>query len=294
MEQEQVPVKQKSKNRLIIAIIIFVALVILGGGYYAYAKVYKKTSSIIKEVATNTTLNPICKYNDPDLCKFINNWKDLKYMTMKTTSTAKDGKVTSWTMKTEGENNSQMTSEENGNENYNTITIGNTTYTKDYADNKWFKYVRNETDDTTTSIDNNIDFDEKADQVEDKTTYQKIGQEGCGKYTCFKYKVVDPSNTETTEYIYFDNKEYQLRKTRSEDKDGTISESTLDYSKINISEPSPTKEGDPYSSATINSTSQSDVSSEAIDSSTMSNTTSDESVDTANTTYESESTPIEE
>lgn len=229
-------------------IIIILVIVVLGGGLFAYGKFVKKASSLSSIMnPLSPKLNPNCKYNDPDLCKFVNNWKDVKEMTMVADSTEKDGKKGKWTYKIDGDDN-QMIMEESGTENYNAITIANTTYTKDYTDNKWWKYTH-DTNLNTNSEAFDIDFDDKAAEAEDKTTYEKIGKEACGKYTCFKYKVIDPANTDSTEYIYFDDKEYLLRKTRSEDKDGSVNEATLDYSNVSISEPSPTKEGDPYSSA---------------------------------------------
>ena len=251
MDQEQTAASTSTKSSggggKVIAIVIVLLIVILGGGYVAYAKLIKKASSLaeILSPASTLKLNPNCKYNDPDLCKFMNGWKDVKDMTMTSESTAKDGKKDKLTLKTTGSNKSQMVSEESGKENYNAITIDNTTYTKDYTDNKWFKYTSTPEKDLAKTEESKISFDTKADSTVDKTTYKKIGTEACGSLTCFKYQEIDPSITDTTQYIYFDNKEYMLRKTRSEGKDGSADESLFDYSSVSISAPSPTKEGNP-------------------------------------------------
>ena len=172
----------------------------------------------------------------------MNNWKDIKSFTMTSVTTDKDNKKNEYIFKIDNED-SQMISNENGKENYNYIVIGDTSYTKDYTDNKWFKYTSK--DEKNDELEK-IDFDDKESSIEDKTTYKRIGEEACGKLTCFKYQVLDPAMIDSIEYIYFDNKEYTLRKTRDELKDGTVSESTFDYSNVKLSVPSPIKEGSPY------------------------------------------------
>lgn len=234
-------------GKAVVFIIIILVIIVLGGGYVAYAKLVKKASSLGAVFSPATLkLDPNCKYNDPDLCKFMNNWKSVDDMIVTSDSTGSDGKGSTLTLKIKGSDKDQMIVTEAGKETYNYITIGNTSYTKDYTDNKWFKYTYSADKDLVKSEESKIDFDAKEENVADKTTYQKIGTEACGKYTCFKYQVIDPAVTDSTEYIYFDNKEYLLRKTRSEAKDGSISEAAFDYSNFSISEPSPVKEGNPY------------------------------------------------
>lgn len=230
---------QNSSNK-IVWIIILVFIVLAVGGYFAYTKLFinRGSSGVISKVI----LNPQCKHNDPNLCKFINGWKEVKYYTMNSVVTSKDGTKSILTFKTAGENRDQMIMVENGTENYNVISIGEATYTKDYSDNKWWKSVTSAEATVKTEEEEKLDFDDTIDN----TTYKKIGTEACGKLTCFKYQVIDPAVTESTDYIYFDSKDYQLRKTRSEMNDGSVSESTIDYSKITISEPSPVKDGSPY------------------------------------------------
>lgn len=229
---------QNSSNK-IVWIIIIVLIVLAVGGYFAYTKLFASRGP--SGVTSKVSLNPNCKYNDPDLCKFINGWKDVKYYTMNSVITAKNGTKSTLTIKMAGKDRDQMTMTENSVENYNVISIGEATYTKDYADNKWWKTVTSAESTIKTEEEEKIDFDDATDN----TTYKKIGTEACGKLTCFKYQVIDSTVTESTDFIYFDNKDYQLRKTRSEMSDGSVSESTLDYSKITISEPSPLKDGSP-------------------------------------------------
>jgi hypothetical protein len=210
-----------------------VVVLALAGGVYA---VTKKKSRIL----SNTAINSSCKYDDPDLCKFINAWKENKYYTV-TSETTKNGQQSTSVFKTTNDNKSEVKITTDGKETYNIITIGDTTYIKDYADGKWTKYT-SEPNETVEQFESDLSFDEKANQLEDKTTYKKISTEACGKLTCYKYQVINPGAPDTTEFIYFDTKEYQLQKTRIENKDGSANETTFDYSTFTINEPSPIKE----------------------------------------------------
>lgn len=236
----------KKSKLWIIIVVVLVVLLAIGAGVFFWLRNRSTNSGI--SVLSQITANADCmkKYNDQDLCKFFTSWQNEKYYTFSATNTDKDGKVTQYVLKSAGKDNTQMTSSEAGKENFNVITIADATYTKDYTDNQWWKTVSKKDDATVKSeTENELDFTSTT-AAEDKTTYKKIGTEACAKLTCFKYQVIDPAVTDSTEYIYFDNKDYKLRKTRSEYKDGTISESTVDYSKVTITAPTPVKEGSPF------------------------------------------------
>jgi len=236
-----IPQKNASRKKLILLIVILI--IILVGGFIAYGKFIMKANSI-SEMMNPTKFNPTCKYNDPNLCKFINNWPNVKNFTMESASTSLDGKVLDLNFTMDGDDKSQMISRENGKESANYINIGDMQYTKDYTDNKWFKYAYSNSSYDVSLKDYKEDF---SNDAEDTTLYQKIGTEVCDKYTCFKYQVIYPRLSGVKEYIFFDTKQYLLRKTWTEANDGSTTESTYDYSNIKISEPSPIKEGIPYS-----------------------------------------------
>ncbi len=229
----------------IIVILVVVVLAAAAGGYFFFSK--GGSLSSIPGVPGGVALNPNCKFNEPDLCKFINNFKLTNNYSAKSTFSDKSGKKSGSTFESVGDNKTHMATSTDGKEDYNVITIADTTYTKDYSDNKWWKQKQPKVSPSPGSQASTNIKDEvaKTDQPEDKTTYKKIGMEACDLRQCFKYQVIDPANTDTTEYIWFDNKEYLLRKERSEGKDGTVSETTISYDKVNISEPTPTKDAAP-------------------------------------------------
>jgi hypothetical protein len=232
-----------------IIILAVVAILLLGGGGYAFLQTKGASSNPITDVANSVvnkvTLNPNCKENDPELCKFLNNWKVMKEYSVTSTSSDKSGKKSESKFELSGEDKFHMMMSIDGKEISNLITIGDVTYTKDYSDNKWWKQkAEKQKEDSLTK---QFDFDESdnpSQKVEDKTTYKAEGKEACGSLQCFKYQVMEGNTTDSKEYIFFDDRDYLLRKMQIIDKEGTT-ESTFAYNGIKISEPSPTKDAKP-------------------------------------------------
>ena len=218
---------------VVVGVVAFVGMRVLNKGKGLGGTAANKAASIAasKECMDN--------YNDKDLCKFLSSWNGNQKFKLESTSTA-DGKISKTTMTVDGDKSYMKMDGEFAIE---TITIGDTTYTK--AGETWWKQTtkKSETDKTPVSKDD-FKFEEPkaGSEAKDLTKYEKVGKEACGKFSCFKYKVVDPKNTETTEYIWFDDDAYLIRKTLSESKDGTKSESVFSYDNISVKTPTPVKE----------------------------------------------------
>ncbi len=226
-----------SKTFLLIAVVVILGIV--GGG------VYVLNSGMKLGPLTKIALNPNCKHNDPDLCKFLNNWQTQRDYSTTTTSTYAGMKIESLT-EMSGTDKFHMVSKQNGKEDSNSITIGDTTYTLDYTDNKWWKttFKLDEKNTTEEEMKDNVPFDEKDGEAEDKTKYTFITKETCGDLTCFKYEILSEEAMDGKQFIWFDNYEYLVRKMTMESKDGS-SESIYSYNRVSISVPSPVKEGEP-------------------------------------------------
>jgi len=196
-------------------------------------------SSLVK-----APLNPVCELKDPELCKFMNNWQTIKDYSMTSTSTDKaHGAKMESVFEISGKN-THMIGKENGKDNYEMISIDNSTYTKDYSDNTWWKmtYDPEKNKELTKEFMKDDVFDEDK-AVEDKTEYKLIGKEACGNMTCFKYQVIDANDTSTTQYIWFDDRDYLLRKQSTVDADGNSMDVMFAYGSVTVSVPSPVKEG---------------------------------------------------
>lgn len=225
---------------LIIVVVIVAALA--GVGYFVYNKNKNNNSnnSTADLAAIQDAIkNAKCDYDDKDLCKFFASQKVQKYYTMTSVSEV-DGEATKTTLMSEGNDKSHMKID--GHVSYEVITIGKTTYTK-AADGTWWKQNDQSQNDYTPTPQRDVtaSLQEPESAEVAQTRYKKIGKEPCGNLTCFKYQEIDPENPSTTTYLWFDDKDYQLRRIVSEGE-GMKSDTTFSYDKVSIKEPSPVKE----------------------------------------------------
>lgn len=233
---------QKGNTGIIILIVLVVVIAAGIGGYFVLGK--SSTVPGLSIPGIKPALNPNCELKDPELCKFMNNWQNQKDYSVTTTSNM-GGQTIESIFEISGQDKSHIVSKMNGKENLNTITIGNTTYTLDYTDNKWAKYTYTPDKQQNTpeqNVKDQVTLDTKNTQP-DKTVYKFIDKEACGDKTCFKYEIVDAATTDTKQFIYFDDQDYLMRKMRIEDKANGVSESVYTYTGVNISVPSPVKDG---------------------------------------------------
>ncbi len=238
----KISINQKGKSKLLL--IIAAVVVLLGaGGFYVLSQ---KTGIAIPGM--KAALNPNCEYKDPELCKFLNNWVNQKDYSV--TSRSKFGGISMESLyEISGTDKYHMVSKSGGKELSNTISIGDTTYTLDYSDNKWWKQTV-KLDETKPDVEEEVKNDFDLPETKDTTTYKFIAKEACGDLTCFKYELVDTSSTaQTKQFMWFDDRDYLIRKMVVEDKENGSMESVYSYEHITISEPSPVKEGTPGAGA---------------------------------------------
>lgn len=225
---------KKSKTLVIIIIAAIVALGLIGGGLF----LFKDTVFPVRSV-TGKVLSAKCRFNDPNLCRFLNNFTELKDISAISTSTI-NGKKAEIKIEIQGDDKTHMVTSADGKEEANYISIGNTTYMKDYTDNKWWKSV-SQGQDASSKPEWKTELDKSLNDSTDKTTYKYIAKEACDKLTCYKYEVVNPTDPSTKEYVWFDTKQYLIRKDSMESKDG-VTETTFSYGNTNIAAPSSTKD----------------------------------------------------
>lgn len=228
-------------------IIVIVALAIVGGAGYLVMSKQKDSGTAKQSAAGRKAAEAECKkqIDDKDFCKFVSNINfDQPYKSVMTTKGI-GGSVL--TLNVDGKNSS-MVSEENGKEMSATVSIDGVTYIKDYSDGKWTKYPApekaNDSDEQVETTEDRVTVDE-SDFAEDKTTYKEIGKEACGSLTCFKYEITDKDEPENKQIIWFDDKEYKIRKYTGNNIDQTY-EIIYSYEKVNIKAPSPVKEAPNY------------------------------------------------
>lgn len=232
---------QRGIAHLALVVVILVVLVGIGAaGWYVMNK--NKKAELADTAGATPALTQAAKAecekeNDKDICKFYSSWK----LSTKYRMTTTDASGAKTVIAVDGDK-SQMSM--TGETSYDVITHNKTTYTK--AGSVWYKQTIKDPE-QDASKDYKIEFDEPDDSpAEDntddvKTTYKRLGKEACSKLTCFKYQVIDTSGDGETNYIWFDDKDYQLRRSQTVTAEGT-SESTYDYENVTVTIPKDAKE----------------------------------------------------
>lgn len=219
----------------VVPILSVVGVVLLVGvvGWFFWNNFGKSADNVVLDAASQKAREECEKEADKDICKFLTNWKLNK--DYRITSVMDDG--TKSVFEVDGDN-SYMKSE--GEFAYEVIMIGKITYTK--AGSTWYKSAENQ--DSEPLEVGKMDFgdpSEAKDGEASKTTYKLISKEACGNLQCFKYQVIDSKDTDSTNYLWFDDKDYKVRKTLSEYTDGKY-EATYEYSNITVKVPAPVKD----------------------------------------------------
>lgn len=221
--------------------IVIIAVVVLGVagfiGWRVWDGMQKKAINIVANAQCMTDLK------DEDLCKFFTSWKaDTSYKVV--TKQTIDGTNTETSMEiADSGKNYHMTTTLQGKP-YEVISIGNTFYTKDTSDNKWWKQNLPTNQQQAAEQFKKEDFDTSADTnkpADQRVQYKKLGTEACGDKTCFKYQIIDPANSDGETFIWFDNSEYKMRRMYATG-DGVVTDQTFSYGSVSISAPSPTKD----------------------------------------------------
>lgn len=233
---------QRGKGKLL-PIIIVAAVIILGAGAFYFFN--QQSGGSLSIPGMRPALNPNCELNDPELCKYYNNYVNMpKNYTL--TSTGNYGDISGESVMIFDGENYQMITKQGDKEISNMISIGDTMYTKDYSDNAWWKYTA-EPSEVEEDETEPINIEEEL--VKDTTKYTFVGKEACGDLTCFKYEITLTESTDgSKQFILFDDREYLTRKVIIQNSDGSIlGDSVYTYNNAKVSVPSPVKEGDPYS-----------------------------------------------
>ena len=222
-----------------IVAIVVVLVAVTGAGWFVFNKQNKDTAtnSATKELLANAK----CDYDDKDLCKFFASYKANKSYSMKAISTAREGKTAEIIYKIDGEK-SYSKLDINGVPQEG-INIGTTVYTRNTPDGTWWKQTIAEPKvEAAGPIDTTFKEPTKDGSSKDKVTYKSLGKEKCSNLNCFKYQVFQTDDAELTQYIWFDTKDYQLRRATTSTKEGIKADITFNYDKVSIDAPSPTQD----------------------------------------------------
>lgn len=218
-------------------IIILIIVVVLGGAGGAYYFVNKDKDS--GPAVVNKEVSDKCneKLNDKDLCKLAASWNSSLSYTA-TIRSVIENRTSTMTVKSDGKGNTESKTEVDGNPTADMIMLDGSIYSKTEGSDTWLKYPNDDPDATDAFSPDNFEIDFESD---DLPTYTKEGKEDCGDRTCFKYTFTDEENGEGIFTVWFDDKDYLVRKISGGTAGGTM-EMTYEYGNVTISEPSPVQD----------------------------------------------------
>jgi|GEM_PF-1500019 len=201
----------------------------------------------VEEKAVDTAVDAMLQdVQDPIIRKHLSaQFKKTEYKIV-SQSSAKDVGTTIMLVQTNGTTAKfrTTTTDAKGKVSNDMIVDGDTTYILDVKDNVWWKQTASKEKTETNGIAEKFapeDIKKQFEENKTKTTYTSLGKEACGDFACFKYKEVIGEGKEMVRTIWFDDKDYLLRKDESTFGEFTSTNTYL-YTDIVISTPSPTKD----------------------------------------------------
>lgn len=236
-------------------------LLVLGVGIYVFMQ-QKNTPQVspeIKRAQQEAMAN--CKY-DKDFCRYATS--GLVAMSGGYTMTSEStfgGKKTKMVMKSDGKENSESTTFNEGKEEGSFISLDKTTYMKGPGETTWteFPVTKDETGKQTTNL---FDFEglkkelgdvkNNAKAIEDTFMVKKVGSEKCGSYTCSVFEMTDKTSAGYSTKIWVDTTQYYARKMETSTKEG-VSTISFEYGPVVITKPSPVRKMPSFDAGGINS-----------------------------------------
>lgn len=241
------PYKKLNQQGIALSLIIVIIVVLVAaGGVFWFITSKDKSANKVTQLNPNISASEaktridLCKKagGDDDLCTFLTSYDGLKgpYTAVSTAGSE------SMTISYDDKGNSKTESPTGS-----IVVYNGTTYVQN--GDVWIKYPSagdNENDNDVpiiSNLENEIEFDENMPENHVRDSYKKIGTEACGNLECLKYEIAgDASDGITKTYIWFDTKEYKLRKIEFTDSENRTHGMTFSYEPVTITEPSPVQE----------------------------------------------------
>jgi len=232
-----------------LGLVVGVAIILVVPTWYLIVR-HSRTSGSF-HLGPVQVFNANCSYDDASLCKFLNNWPNQKTYAITSTSTNMAGQTVVTTFELSGDDKTLLSTTTAGKSTADLITIGNTSYTKDYTDGKWWQQTSTTAAQPATEKSFQFNTNPDANHPDTKPSYHFVSQGKCGDSSgndsgssqpsnCLKYQISFVGES-YQEYIWFDTSDYLLRQSTIQLDSGPITTLRYTYSGINIVAPSPTK-----------------------------------------------------
>lgn len=232
---------QRGIGHAVLAVLIVVVVAAVGFAGYRVMQNNKKPAAA--KTTAGKAVNSACLkvYNDQNLCNAAavsTDFSKLAYTAVDTSVDASTGQTSKITLQSDGKGNTAFTTG-SGSQSYSTVEIGSTVYTKLAGATSWTKYSSSAAPSTPNpSSDIKTEFSDTSTPAAKRIQYKSLGKEKCGNLTCYKYQVIDPATPGTTNYVWFDTKDYRLQRWYGKDAQGT-NDFVITYGSVTIKVPSP-------------------------------------------------------
>lgn len=235
--------QQYQSGNAILIIVVLVAVAAIAGGFFLMKQGVPLSIPGISQLTPRATEKDFEFITDANLRKhFVAQTNQTTYRTTSLSSGA--GLTFISEVQIVGENFNHRETRKDGNKDiFDTITLGDTIYVKDYTDGKWWKQTLKPEPTSNTEQEEapTKPVDLKEEYSKDTTKYTFIGKEPCGNLTCFKYEATYQDEGGGKRTFWFDDKKYLLRKERSGFGEFSV-DIEYSYDGINVRPPTPTKD----------------------------------------------------
>jgi hypothetical protein len=195
-------------------------------------------TGVVSTGSTYTTC--LAKFHDEELCRFAatESAQPLDKTAYRATFSANQKGVTTGLIYTQdGQGNTTLTTSKNDAVQIDSVTYQGNSYIK--AGDAWVKYPSNSSlSKLAGNPAGNLSF-------LNSLITQNLTKEGsgrCGNDTCLKYRLIDPSTPQATNYLWFDTQHYLLREWSSTDPTTGQIDMKINYQPVHIGVPSPVQE----------------------------------------------------
>lgn len=221
-----------------IIVIVIICLVVIVGAFYTG---FRRITKISEQAAKPTEQKCLTYISDEHLCKFVANSETEGFNNnVSVTTTSGNNSLTITSIETETPDRIHSVTTNGSYELSEYVLYDDQGYIKDFTDGKWANYTDSEYAATEAGITYDFSAESTEDVIEFRDNYKRIGMEGCGDRNCHKYQIIDPEDDSLKTFVWFDDKDYLIRRYQMSDETSTQN-TEYHYEEVNVEIPTDIK-----------------------------------------------------